>query len=116
MCYLIMYYGAWYLRNRINKRCIIFDNFLINLILFIICKSKPMSDFTYDHILTFQGGFEQTIIDSSDSPHRDSPDFAEFVSQKVSELEFILSLQPGVNNISRYIEYEGVRYCINLTK
>lgn len=74
-----------------------------------------MADFQYDYILSFVDGYNEYIIASSDCPDKSSDEFKQFVQERVGELEAVIRLQPGVKDISRYIDFNDSRYCINLS-
>ena len=74
-----------------------------------------MSQFDFDFELIFTNDFDQAVLDASGSPHAADPQFQQQVQDMLGSVKTILQLQPGINQMSTYLEFSGTRYKVTLS-
>jgi hypothetical protein len=71
--------------------------------------------FQFDFELSFASAYDLSVLQSYATPDSTDPKFHETIETTVNSIKNILSLQPNVNNISTYVNYNGSRYKINFS-
>lgn len=74
----------------------------------------PHFDFQYE--LVFDKIFDLNVIVNSNVPNKDNTDFQSAVENNVNSMTIVLSLQPGINDFSTYLDFNNVKYKITLNK
>jgi hypothetical protein len=70
---------------------------------------------TFDYELNFTNDYDENVIDNSSVPDKDDIDFKNEVIAKINQLKLIKQLQPGIANLSSYVDFNASRYKISLT-
>ena len=74
-----------------------------------------MSQFDFDFELIFTNEFDQAVLNASGSPNAADPQFQQQVQGVLGSVKTILQLQPGINQMSTYLEFAGTRYKVTLS-
>jgi hypothetical protein len=62
--------------------------------------------------LSFVGGYDPAII--AGTAEAGNAEFESLVQSKVNDMVMVLNLQPGVNSMASYVDYNGLVYKINV--
>jgi len=75
-----------------------------------------MSESTYALELNFTNDFDDAVIQISSSIHKNDSQFIASIQTSVAMMKNILGLQPGINQMSTFTDYEGTTYKLTLQK
>ena len=65
-----------------------------------------------DMELTFSGAFDPQIL--SGTIDGGNPEFQSMVESKVNDCLLVLRLQPGVNSMATFVDFNGLNYKLNV--
>lgn len=70
----------------------------------------------YDAEFSVSSIFDAASLASQDVADAGNAEFQELVANKVAEINVIFRLQPGINIISTFIDFNGTRYKVNISR
>ena len=73
------------------------------------------SGFDYDFELFFASSYDLTVLQSYTTPDSADPNFHSLIENTVNSIKTVLLLQPNINNMSTYVDYNTSRYKINFS-
>lgn len=74
-----------------------------------------MSEFDFDHELTFITDFDANVILQSDVPDKSQP-FQDSVQAEVDKIKIVLNLHGGVHKLSTFITENDVKYKVTVER
>lgn len=72
--------------------------------------------FDFDYELSFVNNFDLDVIEYSIIPEKDNGEFISLIEDTIKNISLILSLQPGVNSMATFVNFENNRYKIIFNK
>lgn len=71
--------------------------------------------FEFDFELSFATSYDLTVLQSYTTPDSADTNFHSLIESTIVSIQNVLSLQPNINNMSTYVDYNGSRYKINFS-
>lgn len=72
--------------------------------------------FDFEYELSYVNSYDPEVIEFSAVPVKDNSEFISLIESTIANMILILSLQPGVNSMSTFVNFENVRYKVNFSK
>jgi len=71
--------------------------------------------FDYDFELSFASSFDLSVLTSYSTPDSNDTNFHALIESTINSMLNVLALQPNINNMSTYVNYNGSRYKVNFS-
>lgn len=71
---------------------------------------------SFDFELSFTTIYDDTVLADSSSPDKDSSELKQLIQNAINNMQMVMQLQPGINNMTTYVDYNTLTYKVNFTK